>query len=153
MTDSDAVVLPEGVELGNPTVVVLPKTGFAWPVAAGSHRDPDLVYSDGRMDSTTRPEGLDMLQDNNEAIMVRAVGSGAPCFLSGWAEGPEVEFMIATRCQVTILATLVFERMCASDPRVQSRLRLCGRHLILAESSPLMVRGELEMTCFSGIEL
>ena len=41
VTDSDAVVLPDGVELGNPTVVALPTTGFAWPVAAGGLRDPD----------------------------------------------------------------------------------------------------------------
>ena len=32
--------------------------------------------------------------------------------------------MIDTRCQVTIMAMSVFERMCASDPRVRSRLRL-----------------------------
>ena len=31
--------------------------------------------------------------------------------------------MIGPGCQVTILATSVFERMCASDPRVRSRLR------------------------------
>ena len=28
----------------------------------------------------------------------------------------EVEFMIDTGCQVTILATSVFKRMCAADP-------------------------------------
>ena len=117
MTDSDAVVLPDGIELGNPTVVALPTTGFAWLVAAGGRRDPDLVCSDRRTDSETRPEGLDLTQDNDEAIVVGAVGSGAPCFLSGWAEGTEVEFMIDTGCQVIILATSVFKRMCASDPR------------------------------------
>ena len=52
--------------------------------------------------------------------------SRAPWFLTGWAEGTEVEFMIGTGCQVTILATSVFERMCAFDPRVRSRLRPCG---------------------------
>ena len=72
--------------------------------------------------------------------MVGAVGSGAPCILSGWSEGTEVEFMIDTGCQVSILATSVFERMCASDPRLRSRLRLCGRRLISADSSPLMVQ-------------
>ena len=109
---------------------------------------------DGRTDSNTQPEGLDLLQDNNEAIVVGAIGSGAPWFLSGWAEGSEVEFTIDTGCKVTILATSVFERMCASDPRVRSQLHPCGRHLILADSSPLMVREELDMTvAFSGIEL
>ena len=77
---------------------------------------------------------------------VGVVGSAAPWFLTGWADGVEVELMIDTGCQVTILATSVFERMCASDLRVRSRLRLCGRWLVLANSSPLTVRGELEMT-------
>ena len=54
--------------------------------------------------------------------------------------------MIDTGCQVTILATSVFERMCASDPQVRSRLRPCGRWLVSADSSPLTVKGELEMT-------
>ena len=47
--------------------------------------------------------------------MVGAVGSAAPWFLTGWADGAEVEFMIDTGCKVTILATSVFERMCVSD--------------------------------------
>ena len=46
-----------------------------------------------------------------EAIVVGDVGTGAPWFLTGWAEGTEVEFMIDTGCQVTILVTSVFERM------------------------------------------
>ena len=60
--------------------------------------------------------------------------------------------MIDTGCQVTILATSVFKGMCASDPRVRSWLHLCGRRLILADSSPFMVRGELDMTVvFPGL--
>ena len=48
--------------------------------------------------------------------------------------------------------TSVFQRMCASDPRVRSRLRPCGRRLVSADSSPLTVRGELEMTVvFPGL--
>ena len=66
-----------------------------------------MICSDRRTDSDSQPEGLDLPQDNDEAIVVGAVGSGAPCFLSGWAEGTEVEFMNDTRCQVTILATSV----------------------------------------------
>ena len=62
------------------------------------------------------------------------------------------EFMIDTGCQVTILATSVFEQMCASDPRIRSRLRPSGRRLISADSSPLMVRGELYMiVVFPGL--
>ena len=44
--------------------------------------------------------------------MVGAVSSAAPWFLTGWADGVEVDFMIDTGCQGTILATSVFERMC-----------------------------------------
>ena len=77
-----------------------------------------------------------------ETIVVGAVGTGAPWFLNGWAEGTEVEFMIDTGCQVTILATSVFERMCVADHRFRCR------RLMLADSSPLMVRGELCMTLF-----
>ena len=51
-----------------------------------------------------------------------AVGSEAPWFLTGWANDMEVDFMIDTGCQVTILATTVFERMCTADPMVQSKL-------------------------------
>ena len=99
------------------------------------------------------PADQELSGGNNEAIVVGAVGTGAPWVLTGWAEGTEVEFMIDTGCQVTILATSVFERMCASDSRVRSRLRLCGRRLISVDSSPLMVRGELDMTvAFPGLE-
>ena len=91
-------------------------------------------------------------QDSGEGIVVGAVGLAAPWFLTGWAEGVEVDFMIDTGCQVTILATSVFERMCVSDPQVRSRLRPCGRRLVSADSSPLTVRGELDMTVgFPGL--
>ena len=49
--------------------------------------------------------------------MVGAIGTGAPWFLTGWTEGTEVEFDIDTGCQVTILATSVFERMCTAVRR------------------------------------
>ena len=54
------------------------------------------------------PTDKDMSTAEPEAIVVGAVGTGAPWFLTGWAEGTEVEFMINTGCQVTILATSVF---------------------------------------------
>ena len=75
-------------------------------------------------------EGHESPQDSGEAILVGAVGSAAPWFMTEWAEGVEVDFMNDMGCQVTILATSVFERMCVSDPRVQSRLRPCGRRLV-----------------------
>ena len=43
-----------------------------------------------------------------EAIVIGAVGSAAPWFLTGWAEDMEVELMIDTGCKVMILATSVF---------------------------------------------
>ena len=50
--------------------------------------------------------------EEGAAIVVGVVGSAAPWFLTGWTNDIEVEFMIDTGCQVTILATSVFERMC-----------------------------------------
>ena len=64
-----------------------------------------------------------------------------------------MEFMIDTGCQATILATSVFERMCVADPLFWHRLHPCGRRLVSADSSPLMVRGELCMSvAFLGLQ-
>ena len=49
-----------------------------------------------------------------------AIGLAAPWFLTGWTHEVDIEFMIDTGCQVTILSTTVFERMCTLDPRVRS---------------------------------
>ena len=46
--------------------------------------------------------------EDGEAIIVGAVGSAAPWFLTGGTNELEVEFMIDTGCQVTNLATSVF---------------------------------------------
>ena len=91
--------------------------------------------------------------EEGEAIMVGAVGSAAPWFLTGWTHDVEVEFMIDTGCQVTILATSVFEKMCAADPQVRSRVCPCARRLVSADSSPLTVIGELELdVVFPGLK-
>ena len=83
-----------------------------------------------------------------------AIGSAAPWFLTGWAHEVEVEFMMDTGCQVTILATTIFERMCTMDPRVRSRLRPCRHRLVSADSSPRTVKGELDLkVVFSGTVL
>ena len=38
------------------------------------------------------------------------------------------------------------------DPQLRARLRPCGRRLVSAESSPLTVKGELELTVvFPGL--
>ena len=95
--------------------------------------------------------------EEEEAIVVGAVGSAAPWFLTGWADEVEIEFMIDTGCQVTILASSVFERMCASEPQVRARLPPCERQLVSADSSPLSVKGEIiapvSVRSSSGIRL
>ena len=93
----------------------------------------------------TRPEC-------GEAIIVGAIGSAAPWFLTGWAHEVEIEFMIDTGCQVTILSMTVFERMCTVYPAVRSALRPCLRRLVSADSSPLIVQGQLELAIvFPGL--
>ena len=97
-------------------------------------------------DNTTldiRMEDQRLSLEEDEAIVVGAVGSVTPWFLTGWADEVEIEFMIDTGCQVTILAASVFERMCASVPQVRARLGPCGRRLVSADSSPLSVKGEI----------
>ena len=86
-----------------------------------------------------------------EAIVVGAIGSAAPWFLTGWAHDVEIEFMIDTLCQVTILST-VFQRMCTVNQAVRSALQPCRRRLVSADSSPLMVQGQLELdVVFPGL--
>ena len=54
------------------------------------------------------PADNDTLFREPEAIVVGAIGTGAPWFLTGWAEGTDIEFMIDNGCQVTVLVMLVF---------------------------------------------
>ena len=74
-----------------------------------------------------------------------AIGSAAPWFLTGWAHDVEIEFMIDTGCQVTILSMTVFQHMCTVNPAVRFALRPCCRRLVSADSSPLIVQGQLEL--------
>ena len=78
----------------------------------------DVTFLDGRPEAEwTQPEA-------GEAIVVGAVGSAAPWYLTGWAHDVEVEFMIDTGCQVTILAMTVFERISrvVSEGAIQAAL-------------------------------
>ena len=89
---------------------------------------------------------------SGEAIVVGAIGSAAPWFLTGWAHEVEIEFMIDTGCQVAILSTTMIERMCTVDPAVRSALRPCRRRLVSADSSPLIVQGQLQLNIvFPGL--
>ena len=83
--------------------------------------------------------------EDGDATMVGVVGSAAPWFLTGWTNDVEVEFMIDTGCQVTILATSVFEKMCKVHPEVKTRISLCTRRLVSADSSPLTVVGWINL--------
>ena len=91
--------------------------------------------------------------EDGDAIMVGVVGSAAPWFLTGWMNDVEVEFMIDTGCQVTILATSVFDKMCKIHPQVKSGLIPCMRRLVSADSSPLMVMGRINLNvAFPGLQ-
>ena len=94
---------------------------------------------------TDQPEYTGSRPESGEAIVVGTIGSAAPWFLTGWALDVEIEFMIDTGCQVTILSTTVFQRMCVAKPEVHSTLQICRRRLVSADSSPLMVQGQLEL--------
>ena len=85
------------------------------------HKDGGLLKRVGLL-----PADKDASLVEQEAIVVGAFGKGAPLFLTGWAEWTEVEFMIDTGCQVTILATSVFERMCVTDTRTCGSGRAAG---------------------------
>ena len=114
-------------------------------VALESQQSEDPSQMKKQETTGTRPE-------SGEAIVVGAIGSVAPWFLTGWAHEVEIEFMINTGCQVTILSTTVFERMCTVDPAVRSALRPCLRRLVSADSSPLIVQGQLELVIvFPGL--
>ena len=64
-----------------------------------------------------------------------------------------MEFMIDTGCQVTILATSVFEKMCTAHPQVKSRIRQCTRRLVSADSFPLTVVGQIDLdVVFPGLK-
>ena len=95
----------------------------SWAVTTMIRRecDPSSFRTPGSV--AVLPEDDDLPEEEHEAIVVRAIGTGAPWFLTGLVEGTEVEFMIDTGCQVTILATSVFERMCAKDLQFGTRLQ------------------------------
>ena len=109
----------------------------------------------GKPSAGSEPLNTDVQEETKEgeAIIVGAVGSAALWFLTGWTNEVEVEFMIDTGCQVTILATSVFEKMYTADPQVRSRIRPCARRLVSADSSPLTVIGKIDLdVVFPGLK-
>ena len=131
-----------------------PKTGTVprpLPIAL-----PGVVSESQQSEDPTRmdrPENTGSRPESGEAIVVGAIGSAAPWFLTGWAHDLEIEFMIDTGCQVTILSATVFERMCTVNPAVRFTWRPCRRRLVSADSSPLIVQGQLECKAivFAGL--
>ena len=126
------------------------------PVRKTSEKEP-IEYSahSGSPNEWSEPFNTDSTEDteDGDAIMVGVVGSAAPWFLTGWTNDVEVEFMIDTGCQVTILATSVFEKMCKVHPEVKSRISLCTRRLVSADSSPLTVVGRINLdVVFPGLQ-
>ena len=105
-----------------------------------SGRDQILKRSECSLDCSLDPES----EEENE-IMIGIVGSTAPWYLTGWTNDVEVEFMIDTGCQVTILATSVFDKMCDIHPEVKLGLKPCARRLVSADSSPLSVKGRVSL--------
>ena len=121
MLVADVTIEHSGVEVRTETIsAYLPRVFSEDPSKEGGgprdHRGEDVSLPD------SLPEVGWAKPEDGEAIVVGAVGSAAPWFLTGWANDMEVECMIDTGCQVTILATTVFERMCMADPMVRSRL-------------------------------
>ena len=101
------------------------------------------------------PVDTDGVEDTAEgdAIMVGVVGSAAPWFLTGWTNDVEVELMIDTGCQVPILATSVFEKICEIHPQVRNGLVPCAQRLVSADSSPLTVMGRINLNvAFPGLQ-
>ena len=132
----DSVDVPESIEhSGVRGIADPPSTGQPMKHSGDWENGWQNQTGDGNTPLDVRTADQQISPDNGEAVVVGAVDSTAPWFLMGWAAEVVIEFMIDTGCQVTILATSVFERMCASDPRVRSRLRPCGRRLVSVDSS------------------
>ena len=131
-------IIPESLDIyTDPTPVQ--GTGDEEPIGYSAHSESPNEWGE-----PLKTDGTEDTEDE-DAIMVGVVGSAAPWFLTGWTNDVEVEFMIDTGCQVTILATSVFEKMCKVHPQVNDRLSPCTRRLVSADSSPLTVVGRINL--------
>ena len=122
----------------------------------GSRRRGHYQRGPGRPDKssarTDQPEYTGSRPEPGEAIVVGAIRSAAPWFLTGWAHDVEIEFMIDIGCRVTMLSATVFQRMFVMNREVRSALQICRRWLVSADSSPLMLQGHLELNIvFPGL--
>ena len=129
---------------------------FLKPDVIRGTSDKESVLVPFMCSSNKEIEAVDTVSTEDPAegdtIMVGVVGSAAPWFLTGWTNDVEVEFMIDTGCQVTILATSVFDRMCDIHPEVRNGLVPCAQRLVSADSSPLTVMGRINLNVvFPGL--
>ena len=136
-----------------------------------SNTDQRLKLSECSLDCS-----LDSDSEEENEIMVGVVGSTAPWYLTGWTNDVEVEFMIDTGCQVTILATSVFDKMCDIHPevhkyrvyrdplphpalregRISKLISLANRAMVIAQLTQLRMAipasghapGEVPLDCF-----
>ena len=76
-------LLPETDGVPQPPPVALPR------VVSESRQSEEPTRMDG-------PENMGNRVEAGEAIVVGAIGSAAPWFLTGWAHDVEIEFMIDT---------------------------------------------------------
>ena len=155
MTNSDQL---ECLSVKKDSVLCGDLTGNSGDDRVGHVMDPDVIRRMSDTEQILIPSGCS--SDNNmepdpeegDAIMVGVVGSAAPWYLTGWTNEVEVEFMIDTGCQVTILATSVFHKMCDIHPEVKLGLVPCTQRLVSADSSPLTVIGRINLNVvFPGL--
>ena len=138
--------IPESLEIYTDPAPVR-KTSVEEPIEYSAHSG-----SPNKWNEPFNTDGTEDTEDG-DVIMVGVVGSAAPWFLTGWTNDVEVEFMIDTGCQVTILAASVFEKMCKVHPQVKSRISQCTRRLVSADSSPLTVVGWINFdVVFPGLQ-
>ena len=91
-------------------------------------------------------EGHELPQDSGEPIVVAAIDSAAPWFLTGWAEGVEVHLMI----DLVPVSALLMARVESVSPREESGALpdhlediVTGSHPSLGEAGRLSSRGLL----------
>ena len=128
MTNSDQL---ECLSVKKDSVICGDQTGNSGDDRDGHVMDPDVIRRMSDTEQILIPSGcssdsnMEPDPEEGDAIMVGVVGSAAPWYLTGWTNEVEVEFMIDTGCQVTILATSVFQKMCDIHPEVKLGLVPC----------------------------
>ena len=173
MSDTEQILIPSGCSLDNnmetdqleclsikkDSVLCGDMTKNSGDNRVGDVMDPDVIRRMSDTEQILIPSGCST-DDNmgpdpkeGDAIMVGVVGSAAPWYLTGWTNEVEVEFMIDTGCQVTILATSVFHKMCDIHPEVKLGLIPCTQRLVSADNSPLTVIGRIKLNVvFPGLQ-